>query len=188
VRKNRLKKMLVACGREIGRGHLVMGAMGNISARAGQIIWIKRGGAWLQQAKSEDFVAVDIRSGRPLRAQLPSKEVFLHLGCYRARADIGAVVHTHPVMTTALATVGLSLEIYSPALFSKLGGPTAILRYYDPGSQKLARQVQQAVKKANAVMLANHGLVTVGRDIRQAYRRTILCEQAAKRILVNLKK
>lgn len=168
----KIKRLLAKYGRQIGRHHLVMGAMGNTSARIAEKVWIKRGGAWLEQAQPDDFVAVDLRSGKPESKELPSKEVFLHLGCYRARADIQAVVHTHPVMATALATAGFSLN-----------RKCAVLPYYVPGSKKLARAVQRAIKKKDAVLLAKHGLVTVGKDIQQAYQRTLSCEREAAKIL-----
>ena len=183
---HKVKRLLVEYGKVIAHRHLVMGAMGNISAREGETVWIKQGGAWLARAKPGDFIAVDVKTGRAKSSQLPSKEVFLHLGCYRARADIRAVVHTHPVMATALATAGINLDRSSSRLASLLGSKTCALRYYSPGSKKLACEVRRAIKKANAVVLANHGLVTVGRNIKQAYERSIACEEEAKRILTFL--
>ncbi len=181
---NKLKKLLAEYGRKIARRHLVMGAMGNISVKESGVVWIKRGGAWLERARPQDFIAVDVRGGRAKSGRLPSREVFLHLGCYKSRADIAAVVHTHPVMATALATAGVNLNRNSPVVDSKI----ATLRYYPPGSKKLAGEVKRAIKKANAVMLANHGLVTVGKDIQEAFRLTCACEEAARRILLNLRK
>lgn len=185
---NKVKKLLAEYARKIARRHLVMGAMGNISVRESKVVWIKRGGAWLERARPQDFIAVDVRSGRAKFGRLPSKEVFLHLGCYKSRADIMAVVHTHPVMATALATAGVNLSRSSPGFRQIVDSKIVTLRYYPPGSKKLAGEVRRAVKKANAVILANHGLVTVGSDIREAYQRTLACEEAARRILLNLRK
>ncbi len=183
---NKVKRLLAEYGRKIARRHLVMGAMGNISVRESKIVWIKRGGAWFERAKPQDFIAVDVTSGRAKSGHLPSKEVFLHLGCYKSRADIAAVVHTHPFMVTALGTAGVDLNIQSPGLHRRVGSEIAILRYYPPGSKKLADEVRGAIKRANAVLLANHGLVAVGKDIREAYQRTCACEEEARKILLNL--
>lgn len=183
---DRIKKSLAVYGRKIAHRHLVMGAMGNISAREAKVVWIKRGGSWLVRAKPEDFIAVNIKTAKAKSGQLPSKEVFLHLNCYRVRPDIKAVVHTHPVTATALASAGISLDRSSKRLASLLGSKTCALRYYSPGSKKLACEVRRAIKKANAVVLANHGLVTVGRNIKQAYERSLACEDEAKRILTFL--
>lgn len=183
--EKKIKRLLAEYGRKIARRHLVMGAMGNISLREGKVVWIKRRGAWLEQAGPEDFIAIGVRSGETKPDRLSSKEVFLHLGCYKVRSDIRAVVHTHPVMATALATAGVSLNRRSKRLCQIVGSKLAILRYHPPGSKKLAQKVQQAIKKANVVMLANHGLVTVGKNIKEAYQRTICCEEEAKKILTS---
>ena len=175
---NRLRRLLAEYGRKIARCHFVMGTMGNISVREGGIVWIKRGGSWLEKARPADFIAVDLKTAKAKSNQSPSKEIFLHLGSYRARPDIQAVVHTHPVMTTALATVGINPN----------KAKMAVLPYYSPGSKRLARQVQEAIKRKDIVILANHGLVTVGKDIKEAYRRTCACERRAKKILARLQK
>lgn len=182
----KIKKQLVEYGRKIAHCHLVMGPMGNTSVRDGNIIWIKRSGAWFEKTGPGDFVAVDFRSAKALRRQLPSKELLLHLGCYNARGDINAVVHTHPVMATALATAGVPLD--TPELYNKIASKSVILPYYPPGSKRLANEVQRAIKKSNAVILANHGLVTVGSNIREAYQRTLACEKEAGVILAGLRK
>lgn len=185
-RGDKIKRLLAEYGRKIARRHLVMGAMGNISAREAKVVWIKHGGSWLARARPKDFIAVNIKTAKAKSGQLPSKEVFLHLSCYRARPDIRAVVHTHPVMATALATAGISLDRKPSRLHKLVGSETHALRYYSPGSKKLACGVRRAIKKANAVVLANHGLVTVGRNIKQAYERSLACEEEAKRILTSL--
>lgn len=183
-----ITRPLVKYARLIARQHLVMGAMGNISIKEKDVVWIKRGGAWLSRARPRDFIAVDAKSGRSKSRQLPSKEIFLHLGCYKAREDVRAVAHTHPVMSTALATAGVSLDKHAPELCREIGTKTAVIRYCCPGSKRLAAEVRRAIKKTNIVILANHGLVTVGKDLPAAYQRTLACEAAARKILTRLKK
>lgn len=187
-RANKIKRLLAEYGKETARRHLVMGAMGNISARAGNTVWIKRGGVWLEGAGPADFIAVGLRSAKSVCGRLPSKEIFLHLGCYRSRPDIGAVVHTHPFMSTALGTAKVNLNICSPRLHKRIGSKIALLPYYPPGSRKLADEVRRAIKKTNAIILSNHGLVTVGKDIKEAYRRTCICEKEAEKVLAGLRK
>lgn len=185
---NEIKNSLAKYARLIARRHLVMGAMGNISIKEKDVVWIKRGGCWLQRVGPSDFIAVDAKGGRSKSRRLPSKEVFLHLGCYKVRADVRAVVHTHPVMSTALATAGVSLDKHITGLRKRIGSTTAVVRYCCPGSKKLADQVRRAIKEVNVVIMANHGLVAVGKNMKQAYQRTLACEEAAKKILQRLKK
>jgi len=82
-----------------------MGAVGNISLRQGRWAWIKRSGAWLERAKPRDFLRVNIRHPKPKIARKISKEIDLHLGCYLARPDIKAVIHTHPKIATGLSDI-----------------------------------------------------------------------------------
>ncbi len=126
----------------------------------------------MERAKPSDFIKI----GRKNRG-LVSKEINLHLGCYKARPDIKAVIHTHPFIITALGTV-----------LNKIGrkklDKVAIIKYYKPGSKLLAKVVSRAIKNRDAVVMANHGLVTVGRSLKEAYERTVKIEANASKLLM----
>lgn len=175
-----MKKSLAEYSRKIARQHLVMGAMGNISVRDNRRdVWIKRGGAWMERAKPRDFIKV--RYGNK---GLVSKEINLHLGCYKARPDIGAVIHTHPFIATGLGTVLAKMGRKR----ADFGEKVAIIRYYKPGSRVLAKAVSKAIKKADSVVMAHHGLVVVGRSLKEAYERTVKIEVNAGKLLKQVTK
>ena len=163
-----------------------MGAMGNISLRdpdRREVAWIKRSGAWLERAKPGDFLSVNIAHPEPKIARKISKEINLHLGCLRARLDINAVIHTHPAMVTGLATAGVDLGRKMAKIRPKIGSKIETIKYYQPGSIALAKAVKKAIKKANAVAMANHGLVVVGRSLKEAYQRTLVIESEARKLI-----
>jgi len=197
-RSNLIKKYLAQYSRKIGKHHLVMGAMGNISLRdldrrprtsrfapvRGRDAWIKKRGVWLERAEPSNFLRVNIRHPEPEIARKISKEINLHLSCFRARSDINAVIHTHPVILTALGTIMAKLGQKKAKFSQKLGSRVVIIRYSQPGSRELAKKVKKAIKTADAVVLANHGLVTVGRSLKEAYKRTIELENKASKLLM----
>lgn len=180
---NKIKLLLAQYGKKIGQKRLVMGAMGNISLRGsarGEVAWIKRSGVWLERAEPGDFLRVNIRHPEPKITKKISKEINLHLGCFRARPDINAVIHTHPFVTTGLGTVQAKMGRKR----ADFGGKVAIIKYYQPGSKALANVVSKAIKKADSVVMANHGLVVVGRSLKEAYERTLGLERKAGRLLM----
>lgn len=185
---HRTKKLLSQYGRKIAQKHLVMGAMGNISLRdpdRRDVAWIKRSGVWLEKAKPSDFLRINIRHPELEIARKISKEISLHLACYNVRPDVNAVIHTHPFVITALVTVlasGKKRLLWHFAPHNDKG--IVIIKYYQPGSRVLAEAVKKAIKRADSAALANHGLVTVGRSLREAYECTLAIESEAKRVIL----
>lgn len=179
-RDKKLVKELLAIGRKIDKCGLVIGEGGNISARMGDKIYIKRRNAPMAAAKESDYLPVDVNTGKTLgRKGLPSTEVPMHLACYRFRKDIGAVMHTHPVFVTALGISGIRFESLSYEARVYLKSDIAAIPYITPGSRTLGRAVGRVIKKHNAAILKNHGLITVGKDIKEAFLRTLAVERAA---------
>ncbi|MDD5680387.1 MAG: class II aldolase/adducin family protein [Candidatus Omnitrophica bacterium] len=179
-RDKRLVKELLAIGRKIDKCSLVIGEGGNISARMGDRVYIKRRNASMAVARAADYIAIDVNTGKPLSSKgLPSTEVPMHLACYGARKDIGAVIHTHPVFVTTLGVSGINFDSLSYEAQVYLKSDIAAIPYITPGSRKLGAAVGSAIKKHNAVILKQHGLITVGKDIKEAFLRTLALERAA---------
>ena len=145
--------------------------------------WIKRSGAWLENAKPGDFLRINIARPEPKIVRNISKEINLHLGCLRARPDINAVIHTHPKVSTGLATAGIDLGRKMAKIRPKTGLKVVTIKYYRPGSKALAKAVQNAIKKADAVLMADHGLVTVGKSLKEAYQNTLKIEVNASKLV-----
>ncbi len=178
--ERRLLKELSIIGKEIHKRELVIGDGGNISARKGDVVCIKKRSASMAAGKKSDYIPVSLKTGKPIgRGGLPSTEVPMHLACYTAREDIGAVMHTHPVFITALGVPGTEFKPLSYEAKVCLKSDIAAVAYIKPGSAELGRAVGKAIKKHNAVILKYHGLITVGKDAREAFLRTLAAERAA---------
>jgi len=145
---------------------LVVGTSGNVSVRDGDLVAVSPSG--LDYAElTAGLVGVHRLDGSPVEAPLrPSTEMPLHLGIYAA-TGAGAVVHTHSVAATALSTLADELPAihYYVAMF---GGPVAVAPYATYGTDELAGHVVAALSGRTACLMANHGAVTTGADLRSA--------------------
>jgi len=152
--------------RELVSAGLVVGTSGNVSARAGDLVAVSPSGVDYAELTA-DLVGVHRLDGAPVEAALrPTSELPLHLAVYAA-TEAAAIVHTHPVAATALSTVATELPAihYQVAMF---GGPLAVARYATYGSDELARNVVAAMRGRTACLMASHGAVTTGQDLRTA--------------------
>ncbi len=176
----KILKDLVDIGRKISRAGLIIGEGGNISARIGNIVYIKRKAALMGRARAADYIPLDIKTGKPLRRKdKPSTEIYMHLACYGARKDIGAVIHTHPVFATALGMAGADMKLLTYEMRVNIKSPITRITHIRPGTPQLGKAVGRVIKKYNAVLLKNHGLVTVGKNLEEAFLCTLAVERAA---------
>nr|WP_154983447.1 class II aldolase/adducin family protein [Paenibacillus xylanexedens] len=159
---------------------LVVGPGGNISARSGNTMLLSPSGFALEELEPDEWIAIDMETGETQAgASRPSSEVLMHLFSYRANPDIQAIVHTHPAYTIALSLVFDHL----PHLFpdqSALVGDIGFVPYVLPTTKLLADAVAAKVTEHSALILVNHGLVTTGKNLREAYYRTQVVEESAK--------
>jgi len=113
----KLKRELIDIGKRIAMEKLVVGPGGNISARMGDRIYIKASGSSFEDATEEDYIGVEIESGKTVDSdKRPSSEIWMHLECYKKREDVKAVIHTHPVYSIAYAFQDESLR-FIPILY-----------------------------------------------------------------------
>ncbi len=172
---------LIKYSRMLARDGLVHGSSGNISIRQGGSMLIKASGCFMEEAQRGDFVSVDIATlSSKKNSSRPSCEFRMHAFCYRVRPDIRCVIHTHPLYATTLISCSVKPKLAGPEFILGIGSEIGIIDYVCPGTEKLASKVGQAVAKNNVIYLKNHGLLSVGKDLKEAYTRTILAEQMAK--------
>jgi len=173
-----LRAAVVGCARRMVADGLVVGTSGNVSARAGDEIVITPSGCRYETLRPEqlcvvgaDGSAVDL----PLR---PSSELPMHLAAYQQTAA-GAVVHTHSMFATTVATTCAELPAVHYTI-GLLGGPIRVVPYATFGTSELADGLRAALAGRHGALLQNHGAVTVGRDIGEAYDRARLLEWLAE--------
>ncbi len=130
--------------------------------------------------RPEDPVVVDLE-GRHVRGERKaSSEIAMHTLIYKLRPDINAVVHCHPPCATAYAAAGIPLN---KALISEVVlalGCIPLAEYGTPGTPELTDRLQPWVANYDALLMANHGVVTYGADMMEAYNRMDTVEHFAK--------
>lgn len=132
----------------------------------------------------QDLVVVDYQ-GRKLRgAREASSEVAMHLLIYRMRSDVCAVVHAHPPTATGFAASGMALDRPLVSEIVVTLGSVPLANYQPPGTPELAEALAPLVSEHNAILMANHGVVTYGRDLLNAYMNMETVEHYAKIALV----
>lgn len=174
------RRELCKYARKIVEDGLVVGPGGNISARAGDKMYLSPSGFAIEEIEPEQWVEVDIPTGEITEQGLrPSSEVLMHLYGYRKNKSIAAMVHTHPAACIAFTLVEKDLPIMFPDQ-AALVGKTAFVDYVLPTTSLLADAVAEKVNEASSILLGNHGLVTTGRNLREAYYRTQVVNESCK--------
>lgn len=171
---------LIDAGRRCVSQGLTLASGGNLSARVqgSDRFFVTGSGEWLDELTFDSFAVMSLDGEQLNDGVRPSSEWKLHQRTYAVRADVGGIVHVHPQHAVLLDA------LKKPIRFLTLDhayyvGSAGRVPYLPNGSDELADQVAEQSIKHNAVILGNHGSSTVGDDVRMAFRRAMLLEEAA---------
>jgi L-fuculose-phosphate aldolase len=175
-------RLVSYCARLLADG-LSVGSAGNLSVRAGEAVAITPSSVPYADIRPDDICLVtptgeQLSRGEDHGQLAPSSETPMHLAVYSA-TGAGAIVHTHSPEVVALSTTRTELPAIHYAIHA-LGGPVRVAPYVRFGSAGLAGAAVEALDGRSAVILRNHGAVTYGRDLAQAYDRALLLEWLAR--------
>ena len=154
---------------------LVINTSGNISIKKDDLIAISPSGISYDNLKSEDIVVLDKDKKIVEGKLLPSSETNLHVSIYDNYSDVSAIVHTHSLYATSVSTLLEELPSIHYQI-ADLGGPIKVAPYETFGTEALAIEVEKNLKGRKAVLMKNHGAVTVGSDLEKSASRAILLE------------
>jgi L-fuculose-phosphate aldolase len=151
---------------------LVVNTSGNVSVRLGDEVIITPSGKDYDSLSIDDICVMTL-SGEWVEGQLlASSETPLHLAVYRSNPEIEAIVHTHSVHATAVSTLLDKLPAIHYQMVD-LGGEIPVAPYATFGSIELAESVVTTLPGHNAVLMKNHGSLTVATTLKKALARTI---------------
>ncbi|KAB2922021.1 MAG: class II aldolase/adducin family protein [Bacteroidetes bacterium] len=171
--------LIEICRRVDARG-LVVATDGNLSMRLPDgTVLTTPSGVNKGRVTADDLVTVTMEGRTVAGRRAPSTELLMHLFIYRHRPDVNAVVHCHPVHATAFAAAHRPL---TPNVFPEVVvqfGDIPLAEYAAPSTPALGESLAPFVRDHNAVLLANHGAVTYGTDLWDAYYRMEKVEQTA---------
>ncbi|MBI4266843.1 MAG: class II aldolase/adducin family protein [Chloroflexi bacterium] len=179
------KTSVLEAALRMSRQGLVVGKTGNLSLRlpAGgerELLAITPSGREYDLLSTDDIPVVDF-SARTVEGELaPSIETTLHIAVYKARQNIGAVIHFHPVFASVMAVAGLEIPpiIEDQVIF--LGGGVKLAGYAASGSDELIENVISALGDRNGALMSHHGALGVGRTMREAFTACEILEKTAK--------
>ncbi|MEG2420088.1 MAG: class II aldolase/adducin family protein [Oscillospiraceae bacterium] len=162
------------------RGYVVSND-GNISVRTGENeLWITPSGVSKGRMTPDMMVCIDLDGTLLAGDRHPSSEYKMHLEVYRARPDVGAVVHAHPPCATAFAVCQKPLDTpYLPELILSVG-EVPLAPFAMPSTDQVPRSIAPFLRDHQAVLLANHGALTWGDDLWSAFDRMEIVEHAAR--------
>jgi L-fuculose-phosphate aldolase len=180
-----LRQQICDVGRRMYEKNFVASNDGNISVRldVGRVLTTPTGVS-KGFMTPESMVIVNL-DGRPLSAGKPSSEIPMHLFVYRERPDVQAVVHAHPLHATGFAAAGLSLAECITAEIIVTLGSIPLAPYGTPSTPKLPETLRPFIHHHDAFLLANHGAVTVGKDLWEAYYKMERLEHYAHIIFIS---
>jgi L-fuculose-phosphate aldolase len=167
---NNAKEQLLHYGREMIARGLTTGSGGNLSIylRPMNRIVITPSGMEYNAITAADLVVCDDQGRVVEGRRRPSSELGFHIALYHHRPEIGAVVHTHSVYATTLACLHREIPPVH-YLVGFAGHKVPLAPYATFGTPALAEAITSAIGASNALLMANHGLVAVGRDLPAAF-------------------
>jgi len=173
-----------ACHR-LEAGDLVGEASGNVSVRlppqdGRELVAITPSQVAYRVLKPEQVLIVDLEGNVVDGAGAPSTERKVHFASYKARPDVGSVIHSHSVYASACAMVGLEIPAIIDEGIVGLGPVVKCAPYALSATDDLANGAVEALGLRQAVLLQNHGVVNVGRDLDEALSVAALVERTAK--------
>ncbi|MFF7792747.1 class II aldolase/adducin family protein [Streptomyces sp. NPDC007991] len=165
---------LVTTARRTVSDGLVVGTSGNVSVRVGDTVLVTPSGVPYDRLEPDDVTGVGLDGRQVLGTLVPTSELPMHLAVYRT-TGARAVVHTHAVHATAVSTLVSELPLIH-YMAAALGGPVRVAPYATYGTDELAENMLHALADRSGCLLKNHGTITYGASLDQAYDRTAQLE------------
>ncbi len=175
-----MKNLLVFYAKRLADKGFFPGTSGNITMRLpDNTILITPSGRAKDMLVTEDIVRTDL-TGKILEGnRKPSSEIKMHLYIYNMRKDVNAIVHSHPPYTVAACcSGGIKSELLAESLL--VLGDVPLARFASPSTSGICDSISPFVSFSNAFLLANHGGVTLGKDIEEASNRNESLESLCK--------
>lgn len=179
------RNAIVDIGRRCYERGFVAATDGNMSCRLNnRLVAATPAGMCKGRLEPEDVVVLDATGKHLEGAREASSEILLHLEIYKERPDVGGIVHAHPPTATGFAVARMPLaECVLPEIVTTLGD-VPLAPYATPSTAEVPESIRPQLRSHNAFLLANHGTVTLGATLEEAYFALEKVEQFAQVLLV----
>jgi len=179
-----LRKTVCEGNLMLPRYGLVTWTSGNVSGRdpeTGYVV-IKPSGVRYEEMTPSQMVILDLDGNIVEGDMKPSVDSATHLFIYRHRSDVNGVVHTHSTFATAFAALGCPIPVYLTAMADEFGGPIPAGAYAKIGGEEIGREVVRSIGDSPAILMASHGVFTIGTDPLAAVKAAVMTEDVAKTV------
>lgn len=180
-----LRFEIVDTARAMNARGLNRGMAGNLSARCEDGFLITPSAIPYEKMQPEDIVLMDFDGGK-VGSRKPSTEWRIHADVYSSRKGVGAVIHCHPIHATALACLGRPIPAFHYMVGIAGGSSIRCASYATFGSAELSEHALRALEDRWACLLANHGIITLGHGLVEAFRLAEEVEAMAEMYLTAL--
>jgi L-fuculose-phosphate aldolase len=178
------KQIVEICRLIYARG-FVGGSDGNVSMRIGKNrILTTPTGMSKRIVKPSDLVVCDLEGRKISGKREPTSEIIMHCYAYQKRSDIRGVVHGHPPAATGFAVAGAALDKFILPEVIVFLGQVPLVKYTTPGTAEVCKPLARYIERFDAFLLENHGVVTIGADLLQAYSKMEIVEMFAQTMAV----
>jgi len=176
-----MHETVLAAAKELDDRGLVEGSSGNLSARVDERhVCMTPSSIPYDEMVLDDLVVVDVDGNVVDGHRGPTSEKALHLACYRRYPEVGAVIHSHAVHATMFAVARQPIPAAIEEVAVYIGGDVPVCEYTMTGTDELGEVVAEQLAERAAVLVANHGMVTVGPTMAKAMHAATLVERTAQ--------
>jgi len=174
-----LRKELLNTALRMQTAGINQGTAGNVSFRAGESFIITPSGVAYERMHADDLVEVHIATGAVIGGGRPSSEWRFHRDILQSRSDVDVVLHAHPVFCTALACQQREIPAFHYMVAAAGGKSIRCAEYALFGTQELSEYVLAALGQNRACLMANHGMIALGKNLESALALAIEVETLA---------
>ena len=177
------KREVIDAGIRMLSEGITIGTWGNVTVRDPETgyVYLSPSGMPYKTLVEDDIVVVRLDGSRVEGTRKSTIETEMHLAIYRARPECNAVIHTHPIYSTAFSAMGEDIPLLLDEAAQVLGDVVRTTAYALPGSQELADECVKALgEKSMACLLRSHGAVCLGKDLEQAFGNSTVLEATAR--------
>ena len=183
---DRIRAEVAALHAELIRWGLVVWTAGNVSARVpgADLMVIKPSGVAYEDLCADNMVVTDLDGNLVAGDYAPSSDTFAHAYVYRHMPEVGGVVHTHSTYATAWAARREPIPCVLTMMGDEFGGDIPVGPFALIGDDSIGRGIVETLagSRSPAVLMANHGVFTIGATARDAVKAAAMCEEVAKTV------
>ena len=175
------RKLIIETGLALAERKLILGSWGNISMKIEKDCFaITPSGRSYDQLKPDDIVIVNAEGVKMAGIRTPSTELKMHMALYKAHPEFNVIVHTHSTYACAVASMRKTIPPFIEDMIQVIGGPIRCAEYAIAGTEELAQNAVVAIGNNNAALLANHGAVCCGKNMRETLNVASIVEKSAQ--------